>query len=70
MQLFNKFTSSEGKNLLSFSTANTVSTPLFSIDLVSAPGPGPTSQTQPPFFKFATLTILPTRYVYHVSAAI
>ena len=52
------FTSSEGMNLLSFSIPMTRRGPAFNIDLVSDPGPGPTSQTQPPRISPATRTIL------------
>ena len=51
-------TSKSGKNLLSFSTTVTVCGPALSIDLVSAPGPGPTSHTQECGLSLATLTIL------------
>ena len=51
-------TSKEGTNLLSFSTPITIRGPALSIDLVSAPGPGPTSQTHLSFTLPATRTIL------------
>lgn len=56
-------TSSDGKNLLSFSTTTSLLTPLLSMERVRAPGPGPTSHTQHPRMSPARRTSLSSMVV-------
>ena len=53
-------TSNDGRKRWSFSTTTSFLTSALSRDLVSAPGPGPTSHTQQPPTSPATRTILST----------